>query len=61
MTASIQSADLRRRVRGVLDRVRRKQEPIIVQTYDTSQAVLILYEDFEAYRTWQERWQKRGV
>ena len=53
MTITIQSTDLRRRVREVLDRVRRKQEPIIVQTYDTPQAVLIPYEEFEAYQAWQ--------
>ena len=59
MTATIQSTDLRRRVREVLDRVRRKQEPVIVRTYDTPQAVLIPFEDFEAFRAWQGRQQKR--
>ncbi len=46
MTETIQSTDLRRRVREVLDRVGRKGEPVIVQTYDTPRAVLIPYEDF---------------
>ena len=61
MTVTIQSTDLRRQVREVLDRVRREQEPVIVCTYGTPQAVLIPYEDFEAFRTWQERRQKRGA
>jgi prevent-host-death family protein len=58
---TIQSTDLRRRVREVLDRVRMRQEPIIVQTYDTPQAVLIPYSDFEAYQTWRERQRKRAA
>ena len=53
MAEIIQSTDLRRRVRQVLDRVRLNREPVIVQSYDTPQAVLIPYEDFEAYREWQ--------
>jgi prevent-host-death family protein len=61
VTETIQSTDLRRQVREVLDRLRRKQEPIIVRTYDTPQAVLIPYEQFEAYQVWQERRQKRGA
>jgi PHD/YefM family antitoxin component YafN of YafNO toxin-antitoxin module len=48
-------------VREVLERVRREQEPIIVRTYDTPQAVLIPYERFEAYQIWQERRLKRGA
>jgi prevent-host-death family protein len=61
VTVTIQSTDLRRRVREVLDRVRRKQEPIIVRTYDTPQAVLIPYEQFEAYQAWQVRWRERST
>jgi len=53
-TTTVQSTDLRRRVREVLDRVRMEQEPVIVQTYDTPQAVLIPYADFEAYQAWRE-------
>lgn len=49
----IQSTDLRRRVRDVLDRVRNKHEPVIVQSYNTPQAVIIPYDDFEAYNEWQ--------
>lgn len=59
MTETIQSTDLRRQVREILDRVRRKQEPIVVQTYNTPQAVLIPYEDFDAYQAWQARRRKR--
>ncbi len=52
MTETIQSTDLRRRVQEVLDRVRMKREPVIVQSYDTPLAVIIPYEDFEACREW---------
>jgi prevent-host-death family protein len=58
---TIQSTDLRRRVREVLDRVRMGQEPVIVQTYDTPQAVLIPYSDFETYQAWRERQRKRAA
>ena len=61
MAATIHSTDLRRRVRQVLDRVQRKQEPVIVQTYDTPQAVLIPYEEFEAYQAWQVRRRERSA
>ena len=60
-TTIVQSTDLRRRVREVLDQVRMEQEPVIVQTYDTPQAVLIPYDDFEAYQTWRERQRKRAA
>ncbi len=60
-TTTVQSTDLRRRVREVLDRVRIEQEPIVVQTYDTPQAVLIPYDDFEAYRAWRERRGQRAA
>ena len=53
MTETIQSTDLRRRVREVLDRVRLKREPVVVQSYGTPQAVIIPYEDYAAYREWQ--------
>jgi prevent-host-death family protein len=59
VTVTIQSTDLRRQVREVLDRVRREQEPVVVRTYDTPQAVLIPYEEFEAYKAWQDRQHKR--
>jgi len=55
MATTIQSTDLRRQVRKVLDQVRKGQEPIIVRTYDVPQAVLIPYEEFEAYQAWQAR------
>ena len=53
MVETIQSTDLRRRVRDVLDRVRVKREPVVVQNYGTPQVVIIPYEDFDAYREWQ--------
>jgi prevent-host-death family protein len=61
MAVTIQSTDLRRRVRQVLEQVRLEQEPVIVQTYDTPQAVLIPYEDFEAYQAWQVGRQERAA
>ena len=61
MPATIQSTDLRRRVREVLDRVRIEKKPVVVQTYDTPQAVLIPYDDFEAYQAWRERQRKRAA
>jgi prevent-host-death family protein len=60
MTIIIQSTELRRQVRKVLNRVQKDQEPIIVRTYDTPQAVLIPYEDFEAYQAWQARQRERA-
>ena len=61
MLTTIQSTDLRRRVRKVLDRVQTEQKPVVVQTYDTPQAVLIPYADFEAYQAWRERRQARAA
>jgi len=61
MTTSVQSTDLRRRVREVLDRVRDAQEPIIVRTYNTPQAVLIPYQEFEAYQEWRARRLRRAA
>jgi prevent-host-death family protein len=59
VTVTIQSTDLRRQVREVLERVRREQQPVIVRTYDTPLAVLIPYEEFEAYQAWQARRRER--
>lgn len=61
MAITIQSTDLRRHVREVLDRVRKGQQPIIVRTYHTPQAVLIPYEEFEAYQAWQARQRERAA
>jgi prevent-host-death family protein len=61
MTITIQATDLRRRVREVLDRVQREQEPVIVCTYRTPQAVLIPYQEFEAYQAWQTRREERAA
>jgi len=55
MVETIQMTDLRRRGRTVLDRVRLKREPVVIQSYDTPQAVLIPYEDFADYKAWQIR------
>ena len=59
MTEAVQSTDLRRRVREVLDRVRVQRQPVIVYTYDTPQAVLIPYDEYESYQAWQARQEQR--
>jgi prevent-host-death family protein len=59
MTVSIQTTDLRRRVREVLDRVQQQQEPVIVRSYNTPQVVIIPYEEYEAYQAWQARRSER--
>jgi len=59
MTWTIQSTDLRRRVREVLDRVRMQREPVVIRSYGTPQAVIIPYDDFENYQEWQTRHQQR--
>ena len=61
MTTTVQATDLRRRGREVLNRVREGQEPIIVRTYNTPQAVLIPYQEFEAYQEWRARRQERAA
>jgi prevent-host-death family protein len=61
MTWTIQSTDLRRRVREVLDRVRIQREPVIVRSYDTPQAVIIPYDDFQEYEEWRASRQKRAA
>ena len=59
MTETIQTTDLRRQVRKVLDRVRIERQPVIVYTYDTPQAVLIPYEEYESYQAWQAQQKQR--
>ncbi len=61
MLETIQSTSLRRKVREVLDRVRLEGKPLVVQTYDTPQAVLIPYKDYQAFQEWQERQKKKEV
>ncbi len=61
MTTTIQSTELRRQVRTILNQVQQEEEPIIVQTYNTAQAVLIPYQDFAAYQAWREQRRKREV
>jgi PHD/YefM family antitoxin component YafN of YafNO toxin-antitoxin module len=38
-----------------------EQEPVIVCTYDTPQAVLIPYDEFEAYQAWRDRRRERAA
>lgn len=61
MTQTVQSTDLRRRVREILDRVRLRREPVIIRSYNTPQAVIIPYEDFEAFQQWQANRQQRAA
>ena len=59
MAESIQTTDLRRRVREVLDRVRLQRQPVIVYTYDTPQAVIVPYDEYQVYQAWRDRQQQR--
>jgi len=61
MTWTVQSTDLRRRVREVLERVRIRREPAIIRSYGQPQAVLIPYEDFEEFQEWQARYRERAA
>ncbi len=61
MTWAVQTTDLRRRGREILDRVRLKQEPVIIRSYGTPQAVIIPYEEFEDYREWRAVSGKRAA
>lgn len=61
MTWTIQSTDLRRRVREVLDRVRLQREPVIIRSYDTPQAVIIPYDDFQDFKEWQTSRKQRAA
>lgn len=61
MTKSVKSTDLWRRVREVLDQVQKEGEPVVVRTYDTPQAVLIPYDEFEAYETWRAERRERAA
>lgn len=59
MSQAIQTTDLRRRVRDVLERVRVKRETFIIKSYNTPQAVILPYDEYEAYQTWLASQQKR--
>ena len=59
MTEAIQTTDLRRRVREVLDRVRVQRQSVVVYTYDTPQAVIIPYDEYEAYQAWHKHQRQR--
>jgi len=61
MTWTVQTTDLRRRTREILDRVRMKGEPVVVRSYDTPQAVIIPYEEFEDYMEWRAASEKRAA
>jgi prevent-host-death family protein len=61
VSLTIQTTDLRRRVRDVLERVRSQGEIFIVKSYNTPQAVILPYEEYEAYQTWQAVQQKRSA
>lgn len=59
MSQTIQTTDLRRRVRDVLERVRVHRETYIIKNYNSPQAVILPYEDYQAYQSWQSTQQKR--
>jgi prevent-host-death family protein len=50
MPRAIKTTDLRRRTRQVLDWVRVDGEEIIVESYNTPQAVIISYSDYLTYK-----------
>ena len=61
MTWTVQTTDLRRRVREILDRVRLEQEPVVVRSCGTPQAVIIPYEDYEGYLAWRATGEMRAI
>lgn len=61
MSLTIQTTDLRRRVRDVLERVRVERETFIVKSYNTPQAVILPYEEYEVYQAWQAAQRKRAA
>jgi len=50
MPRAIKTTDLRRRTRQVLDWVRVDGEKIIIESYNTPQAVIISYSDYLTYK-----------
>ena len=50
MPRAIKATDLRRRTRQVLDWVRVDGEEIVVESYNTPQAVIISYSDYLTYK-----------
>ena len=59
MTECIQTTDQRRRVREVLDRVRMQRQSVVVYAYDTPQAVIIPYDEYQVYQAWRDRQRQR--
>jgi prevent-host-death family protein len=59
MLRAIQSTDLRRRSREILERVRLKKEAVVIQNYSTPQAVIIPYEDYAEFLSWRTSREKR--
>jgi prevent-host-death family protein len=59
MTETIQTTALRRQVRQVLDRVRVQGKPVIVYSYNTPQAVIIPYQEYDEYQAWREHRRQR--
>jgi prevent-host-death family protein len=61
MTWTVQTTDLRRRAREILDRVRLRREAVVIRSYDTPQAVLIPYEEYHSYVEWRTSREKRAA
>jgi prevent-host-death family protein len=61
MTWTIQTTDLRRRVREVLDRVRVQRDPVVIRSYGTPQAVIIPYEDYVEFEEWKSNRRQRAA
>jgi prevent-host-death family protein len=61
MSLTIQTTDLRRRAREVLERVRVERETFVIKSYNTPQAVILPYEEYEAWQTWRAVQRKRAA
>ncbi len=59
MPSTVQTTDLRRHVREILERVRTRRETFIIQSYKTPQAVILPYEEYLNFTTWQSAHEKR--
>jgi prevent-host-death family protein len=61
MTITVQTTDLRRRSREILDRVRMKREAIIIRSYDDPQAVLIPFDQYDEFIAWRKSQENRTI
>jgi PHD/YefM family antitoxin component YafN of YafNO toxin-antitoxin module len=48
-------------MRQVLERVRTQRETVVVRSYDTPQAVIIPYDDYQDFKKWQIHREQRAA